>query len=110
MIFEALEKCGVTYDRIDDRELVFDLGGRRWDYDAVLIRCISQSRALYAAKILNDWGVRTVNPYEVIATCGDKLLTTSTLTKKGIPCPKTAPPPAAPWRRGPTGNLRNVCW
>jgi len=59
------------------------------DYDVVLIRCVSHSRALYAAKILSEWGVRTVNSYEVIATCGDKILTTLALLEHGVPTPHT---------------------
>ena len=37
-------------------------------FDVVVERCINHSRALYALKILNDWGVPTVNRYEVAET------------------------------------------
>ena len=46
------------------------------DCDVILERCINHLRALYTLKILNDWGVPTVNSYEVANVCGDKLLTT----------------------------------
>jgi len=91
LIFRALQRRGVDFERIDVRRLIFDLGGDDCgDYDVVLIRCVSHSRALYAAKILNERDVRTVNSYEVIATCGDKILTTLALLEHGVPTPLTA--------------------
>lgn len=54
------------------------------------MRCISHSCALYVAKILQEQGVKTVNSYEVIATCGDKVLTTLALLRQNIPTPLTA--------------------
>jgi [lysine-biosynthesis-protein LysW]--L-2-aminoadipate ligase len=36
---------------------------------------------------LNDWGVRTVNTYEVALICGNKLETTSALIRDKIPSP-----------------------
>jgi len=91
LIFRALERRGVDFERIDVRRLIFDLGGDDCgDYDVVLIRCMSHSRALYAAKILEDRGVRTVNSYQVIAACGDKILTTLALIEYGVPTPLTA--------------------
>jgi [lysine-biosynthesis-protein LysW]--L-2-aminoadipate ligase len=65
-------------------------GATMEDYDVVLMRCVSYSRALYAAKILQEQGVRTVNSYEVIATCGDKILTTLALVEHGVPTPRAA--------------------
>ena len=35
---------------------------------------INHLRALYALRMLNDWGMPTVNTYEVANNCGDKLL------------------------------------
>jgi [lysine-biosynthesis-protein LysW]---L-2-aminoadipate ligase len=39
--------------------------------------------------VLNDWGVATVNTYDVANTCGDKLLTTAALVRGGVPSPRT---------------------
>jgi len=89
MIFEALERRGVKFETIDDRRAVFDFGRDSWKFDVVLIRSISQSRAIYASRLLNDAGVLTVNSHEVIASCADKLVTTSLLKRAGIPCPET---------------------
>lgn len=90
MIFEALDKRGLVFDRIDDRSAVFDFHGPKPEYDAVLIRSISQTRAVYASMILNGQGVRTVNPHGVISGCQDKVLTTRLLVEAGVPCPKTS--------------------
>ncbi len=40
-------------------------------------------------RILNQWGVKTVNTYEVAMTCGDKINTTTALVAAGIPSPRT---------------------
>ena len=58
-LFEALDKRGLDYDRIDDRVAVFDMSHREsWQqYDAVLERSISFARGLYATQILNAWSV-----------------------------------------------------
>ncbi|MBI5564680.1 MAG: lysine biosynthesis protein LysX [Chloroflexi bacterium] len=88
-LFEALEKRGAEYDRLDDREIKFDITQReKWQqYDAVLERSISFARGLYATQILNSWGVPTVNDSQVAAICGDKLTTTLMLEKANVPQP-----------------------
>jgi [lysine-biosynthesis-protein LysW]--L-2-aminoadipate ligase len=87
LLFEALEARGVAYDKIDDREVIFDLQnpGAWRDYGVVLERCINHSRALNAFKILNDWGVPTVNTAYVASVCGDKLTTSTALVHYGVP-------------------------
>ncbi len=90
LLFEAFRKRGIEPVPIDDREVVFDLQQNSFaTFDVILERCINHSRALYALKILNDWGVRTVNTFEVADICGNKLLTTTALIKHGVPTPRT---------------------
>ena len=90
LIIEALEKRYIAFDLIDDGELVLDIERNSMaQYDVVLERCINHSRAVNALRILNDWGVKTVNSYITADTCGDKLLTTSALVKAGLPVPRT---------------------
>jgi [lysine-biosynthesis-protein LysW]---L-2-aminoadipate ligase len=88
-LFEGLDKRGLDYDRIDDREAKFDIDnpGAWLKYDVVLERSISFGRGLYAVQILNSWGIPTVNSFEVANTCGDKLLTTTALAKAKVPQP-----------------------
>lgn len=87
LLFEAFEARGIAYDKIDDRQVQFDLTnpGAWRDYDVILERCINHSRALYALKILNDWGIPTVNTAYVADVCGNKLVTSSQLVKHGVP-------------------------
>ncbi|MFV9506253.1 MAG: lysine biosynthesis protein LysX [Oscillochloridaceae bacterium umkhey_bin13] len=87
LLFTELDRRGLRYDKIDDREQIFDLHQREYPYDVVLERCIQHSRALYMLKILNDAGVPTVNTYHVALTCGDKFLTTQALIHAEVPTP-----------------------
>jgi len=88
-LIEALEKRGAAYDRIDDREVAFDLQDPApWEsYGAVLERSLSFSRGLYATQVLNSWGVPTINMAHVAMTCGDKLSTSAALARAGVPQP-----------------------
>jgi len=91
MLFTALQERGVDYDRIDPREVVFELvGGNGLDrYDAVLVRCLSHSQAYYITRWLESVGMSAISPHRVVATCGDKLLTSAALQKAGVPIPRT---------------------
>ncbi len=89
LLIEELRKRGQDFEILDDRELVFQLNQRNLNYDVVLERCVNHSRALYALKILNDWGIQTVNTYSVADVCGNKFLTTSALVREGVPSPRT---------------------
>jgi [lysine-biosynthesis-protein LysW]---L-2-aminoadipate ligase len=59
----------------------------RWD--VVLDRCMQQSHALAALRLLEDRGVVTVNSPRVVANCADKVVTTSLLAAAGVPVPRT---------------------
>jgi [lysine-biosynthesis-protein LysW]---L-2-aminoadipate ligase len=89
-LFEALDKRGIDYDKIDDREINFDLTypGNWPKYNIVLERCLSFGRGLYATQILNSWNIPTVNMAQVAATCGDKLVTSAALMQAGVPQPR----------------------
>ena len=89
LLFEAFEQRRLPIGRIDDRELVLDLQQPSLPYDVVLERCLHHSRALYALKVLNDWGIPTVNSYEVALACGDKINTSAALARAGVPSPRT---------------------
>ncbi len=88
LLFTELERRGLDYTKIDDREEIFDLHRYDYPYDIVLERCIQHSRALYMLKILNDAGIPTLNSYHVALTCGDKFLTTQALIHANVPTPR----------------------
>jgi [lysine-biosynthesis-protein LysW]--L-2-aminoadipate ligase len=89
LLLAELETRDVEIIRIDDRTLKLDLHEPIADCDVVLERAINHLRALYTLRILNDWGVATVNSYEVANICGDKLLTSAALVRHGVPVPRT---------------------
>lgn len=92
LLIEALDRRHITYDIIDDGELLLDLTrpDARWrTYDAVLCRSMSQSRGLSVLHVLEHWGVPVFNSAVVTATCNDKLLTTLALLQADVPTPRT---------------------
>ncbi len=89
LLFDELRARGVPFERIDDREIIFELGQCALPYDVVLERAINHSRAVYGLKLLEDAGITTVNTYRVADTCGNKILTSSALARDGVPSPRT---------------------
>lgn len=90
LILAALLERGVENERIDARRAILDLGADDLGgYDAVLVRCLSHTRAVYLSRWLESLGVPTVSPNKTIRTCGDKILTSMALQDAGLPIPKT---------------------
>ncbi len=89
-LFAALEKRGIEYEKIDDREIIFDLElPSAWErFDVVLERSLSYTTGLNALRILDAWGIPTVNRVRVAETCGDKLATSAALKQAGLPQPR----------------------
>jgi len=91
LLFAALLERGSDYERVDARKVSYEVGGDGLGkYDAVLVRCLSHSRAYYLTRWLESLGVPAVSPHRVVATCGDKLLTSAALQEAGVPIPHTA--------------------
>jgi len=88
LLLKEIRSRNIELTNIDDREIIFDLHKNNFDLDVVLERCINHSRALFALKIFNDHGIKTVNTYEVAETCGNKFLTTMALIKNKVQTPK----------------------
>ena len=91
LLVDAFAARHINMEMLDDRELVFDIGNSEpfRSYDVILERCITHSRAVTALELLNSWGVRTVNTFEVANVCGNKFSTTRALFAHGVPSPRT---------------------
>ena len=92
LLIEALNRRAITFDIVDDGDLLFDLArpDERWrSYDAVLCRSVSQSRGLAVLHVLEHWGIPVYNSAAVTTTCNDKLLTTLALLRADLPMPRT---------------------
>src|SRR4051812_34875095 len=92
LLLTELERRGVEVVRFDDREFTLDLAARDPEMvrcHVIVERCINHLRAVYTLRVLNDWGVPTVNRYDVANVCGDKLLTSAALERDGVPAPRT---------------------
>ncbi|HLC03773.1 MAG TPA: lysine biosynthesis protein LysX [Anaerolineales bacterium] len=90
LLLEAFHRAGVEPEVVSDDDIVFDpiaLDPVWAEYDVVLARSLSASRGLYTTRVLNAFGVKTINTYETSATCADKILTTVALARAGIPQP-----------------------
>jgi [lysine-biosynthesis-protein LysW]--L-2-aminoadipate ligase len=90
LLRDALVHRGIDVEIVDDRELTLTLADpiRRWD--AVLERSISQTRGLAITRVLESWGVPTINRRAVAATCASKLDTSAALDAAGVLTPATA--------------------
>jgi [lysine-biosynthesis-protein LysW]--L-2-aminoadipate ligase len=90
LIVQALEARGVAYEMIDVREAIFDLEDPSpWQqYDVILERCVSHSRAQSALQVLGAWGIPCVNNAHVAQVCGSKLETSLALMAAGVPSPQ----------------------
>lgn len=88
LLSQALQSRGARVEWIDDEAVVFRPPTVLAEYDGILIRSLSHSRALYASRLLAGGGMPVVNPPAVIAVCGDKLLTTLALVQHGVPTPQ----------------------
>ncbi len=88
LLDELRSRPGVEVESIDDREQVFDLHKNRYDLDVVIERCVNHSRAIHSIKIFEDFGIPTVNTYQVAEVCGSKFLTTQAIIKAGVRTPR----------------------
>jgi [lysine-biosynthesis-protein LysW]---L-2-aminoadipate ligase len=91
LLDELARRPGVAVEMLDDRELSFTVDGnggrppRR--FDVVLARSLTHSRNLYALRLYESQGVPCINTSAVVATCGDKLMTSTALAEAGVPQP-----------------------
>jgi len=92
-LINASEKRSTPLKAVDAKEIYLTITapdkGAELFGDVCLERCVSYFRGLHLTAILGNKGVQVINNFNVANTCGNKLLTTLTLAKAGIPTPKT---------------------
>ncbi len=88
-ILAAAESRGVRLVRFDDRDVTFGLERPEGLPPVVLNRSVSHTRAVYAGRCFEHYGVRTVNEPDVLELAGDKVRTSLRLAERGIPTPRT---------------------
>lgn len=91
LIINELMSRGIDVVKIDDKMSKIRLGKNDFnDLDLVLIRSMSLTHALLWSKFFESVGIKTINSYNTLNTCGNKYLTTLKLTENNIPTPKGA--------------------
>ncbi len=88
-LLAAAEARGVAVDRLPDDELTFPLDPPAGLPDLVLNRSVSHTRATYAGRCYEHYGVRTVNAPDVVELAGDKIRASFRLRERGVPTPRT---------------------
>ncbi|MEQ4304361.1 RimK family alpha-L-glutamate ligase [Plantactinospora sp. B6F1] len=89
-ILTALRRRGIEAAPVDAAALYFPIDGVPAPWSLVLNREISLTRAVYAARCLEAWGILVVNTAATAATCGDKWLTSLALDERSLPTARTA--------------------
>ena len=80
----------ITVERVFDREVYFDLSQRRFpEVDLVLDRSLVHSRAEYTLRLLQSWGIATVNSFETTNLCDNKFHTNMAFIEGGVPTLRT---------------------
>ncbi len=89
-ILAAAARRDITVERVFDREIWFDLGKRRFpEVDLVLDRSLVHSRAEYTLRLLQSWGIPTINSFETTTICDNKFHTNMAFIEHDVPTLRT---------------------
>ena len=92
LLLTELRERGHEVHKVDVRKATFSLDSAPeplGECDVVLDRCMATSRSRYASRFMKHYDVPVVNSPETANLCSDKVETTLTLSKAGIPTPET---------------------
>lgn len=90
LLIEEFERRGIEFELLDVTKFQAEIHDPTpWQrFDAVFERCVSQTQAVTAVRVLESFGIPCINPSAVIEACGDKLTTSLILARNGIPTPR----------------------
>lgn len=93
MLLDAFETLGsaVEVEPVDVRNEWFDIAdaGKWSGYDLVLDRCVSLRASTTVSRVLDRFGIRSINRADTIEIASDKLRTSLALEAAGVPTPRT---------------------
>jgi [lysine-biosynthesis-protein LysW]--L-2-aminoadipate ligase len=94
LILQKARERGLDVTPVFDRDLVLDFSvpdaaKAGYGFDVILDRCVVHSRAAYALRVMERWGVPTLNRSAATTLCDDKALCSLALEAAGIPTPRT---------------------
>ncbi|WP_267161401.1 lysine biosynthesis protein LysX [Halovenus salina] len=92
LLLSALRERGHEVEKIDVRDLAFDLAdppAALTEVDVLLDRCLATSRSTYLTRFAEAYGIPVVNSAETAKTCADKVETSLALEAAGVPTPTT---------------------
>jgi [lysine-biosynthesis-protein LysW]--L-2-aminoadipate ligase len=90
LLIEELERRGIELELLDVNKFQAEIHDPTpWQrFDAVFERCVSQTQAVTAVRVLESFGIPCINSSAVIEACGDKLTTSLILARNGIATPR----------------------
>jgi [lysine-biosynthesis-protein LysW]--L-2-aminoadipate ligase len=91
MVIEAAKRKNIELNFYNVDELVFDtVRDPETKFENVILqRAMSYFKSMHVTALLENNGIKVVNSFNAALICGNKLLTSITLSKAGIPTPKT---------------------
>ena len=91
-LYQKAKKKGINALIIDGKTISINNESKRTSLqlgDVVIQRSISHFRGLYISSCLEFLDYTVINKFKVGQTCGNKLITSLTLSKHNVPTPKT---------------------
>lgn len=88
-LLDALRRRAVPGEHVDDRSLVYRVGGDAPPWRAVLNRALSATRRLEVSRWCAAVGTPVLNPPETVAACDNKIATALALSGADVPTPRT---------------------
>ena len=87
-LIAAAQARGFDVTTIDNTSVHFDLEKPDLEMDVLIDRCVDHHRGVYALKIAEDWGILTLNAYDVVEVYGNRLLAEMALREHGVVTPQ----------------------